>query len=51
MPTEEEIIRSVLELHKKWKKAPPFKSLMHRYVNHCLLQLDFDIDALALKYM
>jgi hypothetical protein len=51
IPTEEEIIRSVLELHKKWKKAPPFKSLMHRYVNHCLLQLDFDIDALALKYM
>jgi hypothetical protein len=51
IPTEEEIIRSVLELHKKWKKAPPFKSLMHCYVNHCLLQLDFDIDALALKYM
>lgn len=51
IPTEEEIIRSVLELHKKWNKAPPFKSLMHRYVNHCLLQLDFDIDALALKYM
>lgn len=51
IPTNEQVIVCILKLHMLWKKTPPYKAQMMRYVNHVLLQRGLDVNVIALQYL